>query len=104
MTRLKNPIYCQINDKLRELIRGGEFKAGDKFPAEREIGERFSVSRVTANKVVSNLFAEGMLEFKKGVGTFVRGGVLDYDLAALVSFTDKAEAAGKKPATRCPPS
>jgi GntR family transcriptional regulator len=58
MTRLKNPIYCQINDKLRELIRGGEFKAGDKFPAEREIGERFSVSRVTANKVVSNLVAE----------------------------------------------
>jgi GntR family transcriptional regulator len=100
MTRLKNPIYCQLNDKLRELIRGGEFKAGDKFPAEREIGERFGVSRVTANKAVSNLVAEGVLEFKKGVGTFVRGGVLDYDLAALVSFTDKAEAAGKKPATR----
>ena len=100
MTRLKNPIYCQLNDKLRELIRGGEFKAGDKFLAEREIGERFGVSRVTANKAVSNLVAEGVLEFKKGVGTFVRGGALDYDLAALVSFTDKAEAAGKKPATR----
>ncbi|MBM3892540.1 MAG: GntR family transcriptional regulator [Verrucomicrobia bacterium] len=100
MTRLKNPIYCQLNDKLRELIRGGEFKAGDKFPAEREIGERFGVSRVTANKAVSHLVAEGVLEFKKGVGTFVRGGVLDYDLAALVSFTDKARSAGKEPSTR----
>ncbi len=100
MTRPQNPIYCQLNDKLRELIRGGEFKAGDKFLAEREVGERFGVSRVTANKALSNLVAEGVLEFKKGVGTFVRGGALDYDLAALVSFTGKAEAAGKKPATQ----
>src|SRR5581483_10712039 len=36
----------------------------------------------------------------KGVGTFVRPGVLDYDLGALVSFTGKAAAAGKKPGTR----
>jgi GntR family transcriptional regulator len=100
MTRTQHPIYSQLNDKLRALLRGGEFKAGDKFPTEREIGERFGVSRVTANKAVSNLVAEGVLEFKKGVGTFVRGGALDYDLAALVSFTDKAAAAGKQPATR----
>ena len=39
-------------------------------------------------------------EFKKGVGTFVRGGVLDYDLRSLVSFTGKAASAGKRPATR----
>jgi len=44
--------------------------------------------------------AEGILEFRKGVGTFVRGGVLDYDLRSLVSFTEKALAAGKKPTTQ----
>lgn len=93
-------MYCQLNEKLRELIRSGEFKAGDKFLAEREIADRFGVSRVTANKALTNLVTEGVLEFRKGLGTFVRGGLLDYDLAALVSFTDKAKSAGKEPSTR----
>ena len=96
---VRAPIYQQLNQALRDLIREGEFKEGDQFLTERQICERFDVSRATANKALSNLVAEGVLEFKKGVGTFVRGGVLDYDLRALVSFTDKAGAAGKHPTT-----
>lgn len=93
------PVYQQLNGLLRRLIRK-EFRIGDRFLTERQVGERFRVSRITANKALSNLVSEGVLEFKKGVGTFVRGNVLDYDLRALVSFTDKARASGKKPSTR----
>jgi GntR family transcriptional regulator len=102
MTRrlIREPIYQQLNRALRDLLRSGEFKVGDKFLTERQIGERFDVSRATANKALSNLVSEGVLEFKKGVGTFVRGGVLDYDLRSLVSFTEKAAAAGKTPTTQ----
>jgi GntR family transcriptional regulator len=97
---VKDPIYQQLNQALRGLIRSQEIRVGDQFLTERQIGERFGVSRATANKALSNLVSEGVLEFKKGVGTFVRGGVLDYDLRALVSFTRKALAAGKQPSTR----
>ncbi len=97
---VKTPIYQQLNEALRDLIRQGEFGVNDQFLTERQISERFKVSRATANKALSNLVAEGVLEFKKGVGTFVRGGVIDYDLRALVSFTDKALAAGKTPSTQ----
>ncbi|MEW6359658.1 MAG: GntR family transcriptional regulator [Planctomycetota bacterium] len=97
---IKDPVYKQLNEALRDLIRSGEFKVGSQFPTERKVAERFGVSRATANKALSNLVAEGVLEFKKGVGTFVRGGVLGYDLRSLVSFTEKALAAGKKPSTR----
>jgi GntR family transcriptional regulator len=97
---VKAPIYQQLNQLLRDLIREGEFEINDQFLTERQICERFDVSRATANKALSNLVAEGVLEFRKGVGTFVRGGILDYDLRALVSFTDKALAAGKTPSTR----
>jgi GntR family transcriptional regulator len=97
---VKDPIYCQVNDLLRDMIRGGEFQAGERFLTERQIGERFGISRATANKALSNLVAEGVLEFRKGVGTFLRGGPLDYDLRSLVSFTEKARAAGKTPTTR----
>ena len=97
---VRTPIYQQLNQALRDLIRGGEFTVGDQFLTERQICQQFDVSRATANKALSNLVAEGVLEFKKGVGTFVRGGVLDYDLRSLVSFTEKAIAAGKRPSTR----
>jgi GntR family transcriptional regulator len=97
---IKAPIYKQLNQLLRDLIREGEFKVDDQFLTERQVCERFGVSRATANKALSNLVVEGVLEFKKGVGTFVRGGMLDYDLRLLVSFTDKALAAGKTPSTR----
>lgn len=96
---VRDPMYKQLNEALRALIREGEVKVGDQFFTEREIAGRFGVSRITANKALSNLVSEGVLEFKKGVGTFVRGGVLDYDLRSLVSFTQKALAAGKKPST-----
>ena len=97
---VKAPIYQQVNEVLRGLIRDGDFEVGEQFLTERQICKRFDLSRATANKALSNLVAEGMLEFRKGIGTFVRGGVLDYDLGALVSFTEKAAAAGKTPSTR----
>jgi GntR family transcriptional regulator len=96
---VRAPIYQQLNQALRDMIREGEFGEGDQFLTERQICERFDVSRATANKALSNLVAEGVLEFRKGVGTFVQGGVLDYDLRALVSFTDKAAVIGKRPST-----
>jgi len=97
---VKRPLYQQLNEALRGLVCSGEFKTGARFLSEREVSARFEVSRITANKALSNLISEGILEYRKGVGTFVRGGVLDYDLRSLVSFTGKAAAAGKRPTTR----
>jgi GntR family transcriptional regulator len=99
MTKIlvKTPLYQQLNQLLRDLIREGEFEASQQFLTERQICERFGVSRATANKALSNLVAEGVLEFRKGVGTFVSGGAPGFDLRSLVSFTHKARAAGKNP-------
>jgi GntR family transcriptional regulator len=97
---VKDPIYQQLNSALQGLIGRGKFKAGSRFLTEREIGQRFGVSRATANKALAGLVSAGLLEFRKGVGTFVRGGVLDDDLRSLVSFTDRARVAGKNPATK----
>lgn len=97
---VRDPVYLQLNKALRDLIRSGQVPLGDRFWTEREIGSRFGVSRATANKALSNLVAEGVLEFRKGLGTFVRSRPLDYDLQSLVSFTDKARAAGVAPTTQ----
>jgi len=96
----REPIYQQVNQRLRSLVQSIQFPVGKQFLTERQISERFQVSRATANKALSNLVAEGLLTFRKGVGTFVSDRTMDYNLRALVSFTEEAIAAGKKPETR----
>jgi GntR family transcriptional regulator len=97
---VREPMYQQMNEILRELLKTGEFGEGDQFLTERQIADRFQVSRPTANKVLGGMVAEGLLEFRKGVGTFVCPPRLNYDIQTLVSFTEKVRQAGKTPATR----
>ncbi len=95
----RNPVYQQLNDLLRSTL-ASEYASGDRFMTEREIAKRFEVSRATANKALASLVSEGVLEFRRGIGTFVRRDVIDYDLQSLVSFTEKALSAGRKPSTK----
>lgn len=95
---VRAPVYQQLNEHLRGHLR--TVQPGDRFLTEREIAERFQVSRATANKALAALVGEGLIEFRKGLGTFVRPSTLSYDLRALVSFTAQAIAAGKTPTTQ----
>lgn len=95
---VRSPVYQQLNQRLRAAL-AAEYRSGDQFLTEREVAEKFQVSRATANKSLASLVSAGFLEFRKGLGTFVRRDVIDYDVRSLVSFTEKARAAGKKPST-----
>jgi len=97
---VRTPVYHQLNDRLLALLRGQGYRPGDRFLTEREVASRFRTSRITANKALSGLVSAGHLEFRKGVGTFVRTEALENDLRSLVSFTHKAARAGRRPATR----
>ena len=98
---VRTPLYIQLKQILKELIKSDEFRVGDKFLTERQISERFDISRVTANKALSSLVAEGVLSFRKSVGTFVEDTTpLNRFPGVLTSFTNKTLAAGKKPSTR----
>ena len=94
----RSPVYQQLNARLRTAL-SKEYRFGDRFLTERDISEKFQVSRATANKALASLVSEGLLEFRRGIGTFVRRDVIDYDVRSLVSFTEKARAAGKTPST-----
>lgn len=98
--RAHGTFHQQLIQKLRALITGRKFPPGAQFLTEREIAGRFDTSRPTANKALSSLVSEGLLEVRRGAGTFVRESVLDYDLRRLVSFTDKARAANRRPGTK----
>lgn len=93
------PAYRQLGAEIRKLLRSGSWQPGDRFLTERDVAQRFSVSRPTANKALASLVGERVLEFRKGLGTFVSRAALDYDLRGLFSFTEKAVAAGRTPRT-----
>ena len=96
----RTPLYLQIVDALRMELTDGLHPAGSRFPSERELSKRFSVSRTTANKIISVLVSEGRLQHRKGLGAFVSAPQLAHDISTLLSFTEKARRSGLTPETR----
>jgi GntR family transcriptional regulator, transcriptional repressor for pyruvate dehydrogenase complex len=66
-------ISSMIVDQIRLLIRDGQLTAGDRLPSERELGERFGVSRVTVREALRVLEANGLITIKVGArgGAFI---------------------------------
>jgi DNA-binding GntR family transcriptional regulator len=68
----KAPKYQRIASTLRTDIRTGTYGPGDRLPAETALMERFKVSLPTLRQAIGLLRAEGLLESRHGIGTFVR--------------------------------
>ncbi len=64
----------QFYDFLKAGIIGGEYPPGAKYPSIRELAERYDISKITVNSVISRLVAEGLLQVEQGRGTFVSAG------------------------------
>jgi GntR family transcriptional regulator len=71
MIQRGRPLYEQVADALRAEIREGRYRPGDKLPSERELSERFEVSKVTARQAIVQLRAEGLGTSRAGSGVFV---------------------------------
>lgn len=63
--------FVQIKSALLDKIESGEMSPGDKVQSENQLAERFSVSRMTARRALTELVDEGILARSQGVGTFV---------------------------------
>jgi GntR family transcriptional regulator len=66
------PRFGQIADVLRDRIQRGVYAPGSPLPSEPELSREFAVSRVTANRAVTLLRAEGLVLVRRGRGAFVR--------------------------------
>ena len=67
----KVPKYQEIADWLKENIRTGAFKSGDKLISEPSLCEKFGISRHTARSAIAILEKEGLVARKQGSGTYV---------------------------------
>ena len=65
------PKYIDLMNWIREQILSGEFTVGMRLPSENELGKKFSISRQTVRQATSVLESEGLLERRRGSGTYV---------------------------------
>lgn len=65
-------VYLQIVRHLREMISAYGLKPGDKIPSERELSERLDVGRSSVREALRALELLGLIETRRGEGTFLR--------------------------------
>lgn len=64
-------LYRQIADQLYQLIESGEYRPGDRLPAERALAQQLKVSRPSVREALIALEVEGVVEIRGGAGVFV---------------------------------
>jgi GntR family transcriptional regulator len=93
------PKYFQLREILLDLIDSDELSIGAAIPSERELCQRFGLSRMTVRQAVDHLVSEGRLHRVPGKGTFVARPKIELALQ-LTSFTDDMRARGMIPGSR----
>ncbi len=95
----KQPLYDQLVDILSEKIEH-ECVAGDMLPSERELSERYGLSRTTVRLALQELESLGLVVRQHGRGTFVADrSVQAANLTQSYSFTDQMREMGRDPKT-----
>lgn len=96
------PLFQQLADTIAAEIDSGSYRPGDMIPSERELSERYSISRVTVRRAIVDLVDRGVLVKRQGKGTFVNTGHLERQItqtAELLTFVEMCRNAGKMPGT-----
>jgi GntR family transcriptional regulator len=65
------PIYRQIMRQIRQVVASGRLRAGDQLPSHRDLGQSLVVAPLTVKKAYDELERAGLVETRRGQGTFV---------------------------------
>jgi GntR family transcriptional regulator, histidine utilization repressor len=94
------PLYARVKEHILENIRSGTWAPGARVPSENELVESFGISRMTANRALRELMAEGFLNRVPGVGTFVKEAPARSSLVELRNIADEIAQRGHRYSSR----
>jgi GntR family histidine utilization transcriptional repressor len=86
------PRYLRIKRLILSRINSGEWSANDRIPSEKELSAMFDVSRMTVNRALRELTAQGALVRLQGVGTFVSENKMESALMSVRNIADEIKA------------
>lgn len=81
------PLWRQIELALTREIQAGTLPPGARLPNETDVAARFGVHRHTARRALATLADKGAVRIRRGLGTFVEHGLIDYHLSERTRFT-----------------
>lgn len=93
-------LYAEIEEAIATEIARGEYRPGDQLPTEDALLQRFQVSRITVRRAIQNLVNRGLLEIRRGLGTFVLSPRIEAELTKLTGFVEDMNAVGRKATAR----
>ena len=82
----KISVVDQVGNAIKEKIVSGEWKPGDKLPAEAEIAETYGVNRLSVRMALQKLITLGIVETRAGEGSFVRAFSFSSVLSEMASY------------------
>ncbi len=88
------PLYLQLKTALIADIDAGQYKPHERLMSERELGEKFKVSRMTVRQALTEMIREGILYTQVGKGTYVNESKIKQELQALTGFSQDMAARG----------
>lgn len=69
---MSQPLYQQIFDHLKKQILSGELAPEAQLPTEKELSEKYQVSRITSKRALTELEQAGLIYRLRGKGSFVK--------------------------------
>ena len=76
-SRDASPLYAQLDRALRAAIAAGRLRIGDQLPTVRQLAVDLRINANTVARVYADLERNGVLETRRGVGSFVRASAAD---------------------------
>lgn len=92
------PVYKRIQNAIRSRIESAELKPGDAVTSERELAKVHKVSLMTARHALAGLEREGVVERRRGAGTFVAAPKIHFN--KLMSYSEHMSSRGLIPRSR----
>src|SRR5690606_14483024 len=72
VTSHNSKVYIEIVKQIRSIIQDDGLSAGDKIPSERELSDRLNVGRSSVREALRSLELLGLIETRRGEGTFLK--------------------------------
>lgn len=88
------PLYHQLAELLADDIHDGRYAPGERIPSEHVLAARFSIGRPTVRQATDLLMRKGLVERRRGAGTFVCQTESSVDLLGLAGTTAAFEKQG----------
>ena len=94
------PLYAQLESLLAAEIAAGRLPPGDQLPNEEELVKRYAVSRTTVRQTIQNLVRRGLIQIRRGKGTFVLQPKITQELTHLSGFVEDMQSLGRNASAR----